>query len=127
MPQYVSTFRAVYDAADDVAAAVIAEQVRENGAQDLDEEEGDSFECTQTTSNAIHLSPEEILDRLRGARNLLINTRVRIYFELAREVDKAVHLLQSTEPPEVAMGTYDYGKFMDLAQQILIDKEAPSA
>jgi hypothetical protein len=124
MPKYVSTFRAVYEAEDDVAAAIIADQIRLNAEQDLDEDE-DTFECSQTTSNALDLSPDETISQLKRARNLLIKTRIKQCYELARELDRVIYALPYRDEPSFTMGGYDYGNFMDLTLAILERGEEP--
>lgn len=123
MNKYVSTFRAVFEAEDDVAAAIISDQIRLNASQDLDEEEGDTFECTQTTSQALDLQPEELIEQLKRTRNLLIKTRIKQCFNLAQDLDKIMYALQFRDDPSFTMGGYDYAKFMDQALDILNDKE----
>jgi hypothetical protein len=126
MNRYVSTFRAVFEAEDDVAAAVISDQIRLNAEVDLDTEDGDTFECTQTTSNALELMPEELFERLKLARNLLINTRIKQCFHLAQDLDKIVYALQfRNDSPDFTMSGYDYGKFMDVAMTILEERKVP--
>lgn len=125
MPRFVSTFRATYDAADEVSADVIADQICLNAASDLDEEEGDTFECTQTTSNALDITPEELMTLLRKARNALIRTRWRPAYELAREFDRIIYALQFRDDPRFTASGYDFGHFMDLAERILNKGEDP--
>ncbi len=125
MPRYVSTFRAVYDASDDVEAMIIADQIRANGEVDLDEDEGDTFECTQTTSNTLEIQPAESLTILRKARNLLIKTRIKQCFIQARELDQMIYALQFRDAPEFTMAGYSYGDFMDLTSRILTLGEEP--
>ncbi len=125
MPRYVSTLRAVYDAKDDVEAILIAHQIRVNGAVDLDEDEGDVLDVTQTTSNSLELTPDELLTQLRVSRNLLIKTRIKECFNQARDLDQLIYTLKNREEPGFSISGYSYADFMDLAQSILIDKEQP--
>lgn len=106
-------------------AAVIADQIRVNAEQDLDEEDGDTFECTQTTSNKLELLPEEMFTQLRRARNLLITTRIKQCYRLAQELDEMLYALQFRDSPDFTMGGYDRGKFMDLTFAILERGEEP--
>lgn len=124
MPRYVSTFRAVYDAEDEVQAIYIADQIRLNGSQDLDEDDGDDLVVTQTTSNALDLDPEEVLVKLRQCRNLLIKTRVRPAFEQARELDKLIYML-GHKSDEFPLAGYKYGDFMDICEAILVTEDTP--
>jgi len=124
--RFVSTFRATYDADNDVEAAIVADQIRLNAEQDLEAEDGDTFECTQTTSNALELTPDEVLSQFRRTRNLLIKTRIKECYNLARELDQMIFVLQFRDQPSFTIGSYDYGKFMDLTIAILEKEEEPN-
>jgi hypothetical protein len=126
MPRYCATFRALYDADDDVQAIFIADKIRENGGEDLDIEEGeDTFENTQVTSSALAIEPEEIITHLRKARNILINTRFRQCFDLAREMDKQIWCLIHRDDVGVSLSNYDYGRFMEIAKLIINEGKVP--
>lgn len=122
MPRFVATLRAVFDADDEVTAILAAERIRENGIADLDEDEGDELNVTQVTSNALDISPDEVLEQLEKARNLLIRTRIKQCFEQARELDKIIYALRHRDEESFDMRGYDYGNFMDIAEEILTKK-----
>lgn len=126
MAKYIATLRAVFDADDDVDAIFIADQIRVNGAVDLDNDAGDSIDVTQVTSNTLDIRPEEVLNQLRRSRNLLIRTRIKECFELARELDKTIHALSRNEQWETVQGHYDWSEFLTLAKRIL-QGESPDA
>ena len=125
MPRYVATLRAIYNAPDDVQAVFIADQIRLNGTEDLEEDDGDVLDVTQVTSNELDLTPEETIIQLKKARNLLIKTRIRQCYALAKELDLQIFALAHRESPEFMLSTYNHGDFMDLAQAILIEGEEP--
>lgn len=126
MPRHVATFRAVFDAENDVHAAVIADQIRVNGSEDLDPEEGDTFECTQITSNQLELTPDEVLTQLGRCRNLLIKTRIKECFNLARDLDMQMYALKFRDSSDFTMSGYSYGDFMDLVEAIITRGEEPN-
>lgn len=119
LTRYVATLRAVYDAPDEVTAILIADKIRENGSLDLEEEDGDVLEITQVTNNPADLTPEETLNTLRKARNALIRTRIRQCYELARELDKTIYLLQHRSEGDLALAGYDYGTFIETTEIVL--------
>lgn len=125
MPRFVATLRAIYDAQDEVEAIYVADQIRLNGMQDLDEDDGDVLDVTQVTSNELNLSPEETVVQLKRARNLLIRTRIRDCYHLARELDVQIYALAHRLDSDFSMGGYNYGDFVDLAEAILVRKENP--
>lgn len=127
MPRYVSTLRAVYDAQDDVEAMLIADKIAENGAQDLDDEDDEaSLEVTQVISNSLELTPDELISRLRVARNLLIKTRIRQCYTLAKELDEVIFALVNREEPGFTMRSYNHGDFLDLVESILVKGASPN-
>jgi hypothetical protein len=125
MPKYVATLRAVYEAEDDVGAVFIADQIRVNGERDLDDEDGDVLDVTQVTSNQLDLTPEETITQLRRARNLLVKTRIKECYNLAKELDQQIYALSHRSAGEFAMAGYDFADFMDLAQSILVEGVTP--
>lgn len=120
-PLYIATLRAVFRAQDDVEAIMIADQIKVNGEQDLEKEDGDSLDVTQVTQNMAELAPEETLMLLRRARNALIRTRATSFVECAREVDKCVHMLKnrSEKAEGIGLAKYDYTQFMEVMEEVL--------
>ncbi len=126
MPRFVATLRAIYDAQDEVEAMLVADKICENGSADLDDSDDDSsLEVTQVVSNGLQLLPQEMLSRLRIARNLLIKTRIKQCYELAQELDRVIFALEHREDPGFSIRAYDYGAFIDLADRILMKGETP--
>lgn len=121
--KYVATFRAIYEADDDAKAALVAEKIRENGTQDLDDE--DTLDVTQVTSNHLELEPVEVQQQLARARNLLIKTRMREGVDLARGLDRFIFALKFRDSPSYTQGGYDHGRFMDVLLAILERGEEP--
>lgn len=127
MPTYVATLRAIYDAEDDVAATMIAEKIRENGAQELNDEEDsdDDLYVTQVTSNMIELTGEEAITLFKKTRNALIKTRIKQCFELAKDFDKMIYILEHRAEDGFELAGYDYGAFFDVAAAVLEHNESP--
>lgn len=123
MAKFIATLRAVYEAEDEVAGQLIAEQIRESAGELLDEE--DTVTLTQVVDDPEMLRPDEAIVLFKRARNHLIKTRLRPCFELARELDKTIYMLEQRIEHSPDLTGYDYGKFMDLAESILIKKEYP--
>lgn len=117
--RYVATLRAVYDADDEVEAIFIADKIKENGGVDLDEEEGDTLEVTQVTNNSLDISPEETLAHLRLSRDLLIRTRIKQCYELARQIDEMAYALEHRRDPDFDLSGYDYSEMLEITERIL--------
>lgn len=127
MTQFIATLRAVFDAPDEALARAIAEEIAINGSKELEEEEGDSLAVTQVTSYGLLLEPQEVLVKLRLARNLLIQTRAPSCIDVARMLDEQIYMLEHrTEgEPAFALAGYDYGAFMETCKQILTEGRNP--
>jgi hypothetical protein len=123
MARYIATLRAQFNADDDVEAIWIADKIMENGEVDLNEDDGDLLEVTQVTSNALDITPQEVLVQLRRARNLLIRTRIKQCFETARELDKIIYALSHRDEINFDMSSYDWGAFMQITEQIIKGEE----
>ena len=123
--QYVATLRAFFKADDEVEAIFIADQIKVNGEKDLEEEEGDELTVTQVTRIGVGYTPEEICNVVKHCRNVLIRTRVKRCFETARELDQLAWALEHGDTEMFGMAGYDYAKFMDVAEEILVRKGNP--
>lgn len=122
---FVSTVRVVTVSQDEVEAQLTLDRLREAMMDLLDEEEGDSVTVTQTTEFTTDISPEETIVVLRRARNALVRTRIKQCFDLARELDQQIYLLQGRYDPEFSPN-YDYGSFISIAERILSKGEDPN-
>lgn len=118
---FVATLRAVFRAEDEVEAIFVADQIKVNGEKDLDKEDGDTLDVTQVTQNLAILSPEETIHLLRRARNACIRTRLKEGYEIGQWLDKFIFMLKSRSEEHIGfeLAGYDYGDFMEVAQEVL--------
>ncbi|MGH9061324.1 MAG: hypothetical protein ACRDZY_17690 [Acidimicrobiales bacterium] len=91
----------------------------------LDEEDGDEVIITQVTSSTKDLEPTETLELFRRARNALIRTRIKECYQQAQEFDKMIHILSFRGMEDGFMPTYDYSKFLDIAEAVIVKDEDP--
>ena len=125
--EYVATLRLTFKAADDVEAQMIAELARERAESEFDtEEDGDEVLLTQVTAFAAAIEPRELLTRLALTRNDLIRTRYKECYDLARELDRLSDALQKRLMP-YEVTDYDFGRFPQIAQVVLLEGGNPSA
>ena len=122
---YVATLRAFFRADDEVEAILIADKIAENGSLDLEEDDGDTLGVTQVCKTGVGLTPQEVVEHLRITRNVLIRTRVKRCFEMAREIDQLAWALEHGDEQTWSLAGYDYSKFLDVAEAILVRKEDP--
>jgi hypothetical protein len=127
MNSYVATLRALFDAPDDASALLIADKIRENSMLDLNDEEDsdDDVLVTQVTCNTLDISFEETLVQFKHTRNLLIKTRIKECYELAREFDKMIYTLEHRNEPGFELANYDYTNFIEIADLILNNNTSP--
>jgi hypothetical protein len=121
---YVGTIRAIIHCHDDVEATLTMDRLVHECEEWLDEEDGDSIYATQVTGFTTDISPEETVTVLKRARNALIRTRIRECFDLARSMDEQIYYLERRLDPSYAP-TYDYGRFVTIAEKILNRGEDP--
>jgi hypothetical protein len=115
---FVATFRAHMVADDEVEANLISEGLRETMMDNLDEEDGDFVMVTQVipfTPENLH-SPQEICDVLARDRNILIRTRYKEMWDVAKMLDQTIHALKTGGDQLVG---YDYGRFLEIAEAVL--------
>lgn len=118
---WVATLRAVFRAGSEVDAIMIADQIKVNGEQDLDPEDGDTLDVTQVTQNLAMLSPEETLTILRRARNACIRTKTKDGYDLGRELDKFIFMLKSRSERNEGyeLAGYDHGSYLEICEEVL--------
>lgn len=121
MEAFVATFRAHIVSEDEVGANLIVEGLRETMMENLDEEDGDFVVVTQVISfNPVTLrTPQEICDVLRRDRNMLIATRYKEMWDIARSLDQTIHMLMTGGDE---LQGYDYGRFLEIAEEVLRGK-----
>lgn len=124
--EYVATLRLTYKADDEVEARLIGELARERAESELDvEDDQDEAILTQVTSFAGAIEPRELLTRLMQTRNDLIRTRYTECYDLARELDKIAYALEKRLMPD-EVTDYDFGRFIQVAQVVLLEGGNPS-
>ncbi len=119
MPEaFVATFRAHIVADDEVEATLITDGLREVMMDSLDADDGDFVVITQMIPFSVNRlsTPQEICDVLRRDRNLLIATRYKEMWDIARSLDQTIHML--TTGGDQLVG-YNYGRFLEIAEAVL--------
>lgn len=120
---FVATFRVQFLADDEVGAALLADQMAQELATDLNPEDGEEAALTQVASTSIGATPEELLVNFRATRNALIRTRFKPAFDLAKQLQEIIQALQ--EGDLQLMRPFRHGDFADLAEAILVRNENP--
>lgn len=114
---YVATFRVTLVEDSEVGANLVVESLRDKMMETLDEEEGDSVVVTQIIPFSLqHIrTPQEICDVLRRDRNILIATKIKELWDIARSLDQTIHILETGSDQLI---DYNYTRFLELAEQI---------
>lgn len=122
---HIATLRLILYVKDEVEAVLTADRLKETCEDLLDAEEGDEVVVTQVTSMSTAVEPSETLVILRRARNALIRTRIRQCFDMAREFDKMIYILDHRADGEHALAGYDYSHLLEVADEILTNGRDP--
>lgn len=117
MPKFLTALWCELEAVDEVAAQMAAYDLEEHVKNYL--EDNESVEASDVVSDESSLSPLTDIRWLLQARNILIRTRTKDGFDLARELDKAAHALRVRLGVEESMTSYDWSQFLKAAQEIL--------
>jgi hypothetical protein len=113
--QYIATLRCIYYAEDDISASIIANACAERAAIGFDREEQEDVKVTSVDAMSLQsLRPEEAASKLDAARNILIKTRARDAFEVAKLLDQfAWHMRHGS------LADFDYGHIFQVADALL--------
>lgn len=114
---FMMTFRGVVLCKDEVEAAMVAEVIRSEGSKHLEPDDGDELFISQVTEFQKAAEPAELIDRLLRARNDLIITRIKSFWDTAKMLDECIWGLQKGLDPMMA-DTYDHARFMEVATRI---------
>lgn len=114
---YVATFRVTVVEDSEIEANLVVESLREGMMETLDEEDGDSVVITQVIPFTLrHIqTPQEICDVLRRDRNILIATKIKDLWDIARSIDQTIHILETGSDQLI---DYNYTEFLELAERI---------
>lgn len=124
LTKYVATLRCVINTGSEVDAMLAADRLQAACMELLDEEDEDAVYLTQVTSISTDLEPTETLLVLTRARNALIRTRIKQCYVEAQALDQIIHALSRRYIPDIDP-QYDYGRFMEVAEEILTHGKDP--
>ena len=143
LTKYVATLRCVINTGSEVDAMLAADRLQAACMELLDEEDEDAVYLTQVTSISTDLEPTETLGLSRvaatrsttylptetllvltRARNALIRTRIKQCYVEAQALDQIIHALSRRYIPDIDP-QYDYGRFMEVAEEILTHGKDP--
>lgn len=116
---HIATLRVILNTEDEVEAVLAADKLKMLCEDYIDPEDGDEIVVTQVTSMTTAVEPSETMAIFRRARNALIRTRIKDCFDMAREFDKMIWILDHRADGDHALAGYDYGHLLEVADQIL--------
>lgn len=120
---YISMLRVVFSARSDEHAKRTAHWFKEHLETTL--EPRDDVSVTQVTAYGDDLIPDEALNVLKQARNILIRLKYKDTVYIAEEMDKRICLLQARMLDEEAHApNYDYNR-IDTIMKLLDAGEEP--
>jgi len=110
----------MFDAEDALEARLIANELQEAVAEQLDED--DTVDVTQVIpieTASEHVEPSELVEQLYRCRDLLIKTRIVQCYDLAGWVDRTGWILEHRQEDTFDVTGYDHGRVMDRANILL--------
>lgn len=120
---YISMLRVVFSARSDEHAKRTALWFKDH--LETTTEPNDDVSVTQVTAYGNDLAPDESLNVLKHARNILIKLKYKDTMYIAEELDKRICLLQAKMMDEDAMApNYDWNR-IDTIMQLLDKGEEP--
>lgn len=116
MPKFLAAFYCDLEVEDQVAAQLAAFDLEERIKEWLDD--GESVEASAVVPDGEPLTKFDEVQWLYQARNILVRTRTKDGFDLARELDRAAHAFRVRLGVEESMSSYDWSKFMKVVEEI---------
>lgn len=125
LQQYIGTMRVVINVEDELDATLTMDRLERECMDLLDEEEGDSVAVTQVLPFTTDVTPEEVLNILKRARNALIKTRIKECYDLASALDQQIFQLALSQDPTMP-AQYDYSRMLGFVEAIFKRKGEPN-
>lgn len=125
--KFLATIRAVFEAEDEVEAALIANEIQEATSALFEEDVTDgTVDVTQVIPYGLvgKVEPAELVAQLRRCCDMLIMTRIVQCFEQAKELDKLAWILEHREEETFDITGYDYGAIFERADKLLGRKKS---
>lgn len=119
MSRFIATLVARYEAPDEVEASLTADCLADEAQKLLDQDEtAGEISVTSVSDVSSESKPDDVIVRLRQARNDLIRTRFKDAYDCARMLDEIAHALDKRLRPEEVID-YDHGDFLEIAIDVL--------
>lgn len=118
MPEYLNVFHIYTKCEDDVSAITAADDIKIALERDiLDCDDGETVDVIQTIPVTEDPTPSATIVQLRRARNILLRTRTKENYDLARAIDQAIWQLASRYQTDLV--GYDWGKFVEVMKEVV--------
>ena len=117
MSEFLTVIHVYTIAEDEVSAILGADDVRlalERHVLD----EGESVDIVQTIPLDESPVPSAQITQLRRARNILLRTKSKDNYDLARSLDQAIHTLESRLDPENSSVKYDWSNLIKVLREV---------
>ena len=119
MPEYLAVLHAYINADDYISAIGSADDLKIGMEQRLlDTDQGEAVDVVQTIPTEEPPTPSAQLTQLRRARNILLRTKSKDGYDLARALDLKIHELHVRLDPEMSLVSYDWSKFIEVLKEV---------
>ena len=120
MAEYVHVLHVYTNSENDLAAIDEADNIKLAIERDLlDTQDGEGVDVVQTIPLGEDPVPSASIMQLRRARNILLRTKRKDAYDVARSLDQVAYQLSSGDP---LLTSYDWGKFVEVMREILDGK-----
>lgn len=121
VPDYISILHCYHREESDLHAIIAADDIKVSLEREI-LDDGDSVDIIQTIPLDVDPIASASIIQLRRSRNILIRTRTKENYDLARAIDQAAHTLAWRLDPENELVHYDWSKFMQVCTEVMQGK-----
>lgn len=121
MPNYLAVAHIYLKSEDQVTAIAEADDVKLAIERDLlDPDEGEVVDIVEVIDTEENPVPTAAITQLRRARNILLRTRTKDGYDVARSIDEFAHMLSTKlVSTDESRASYDYGNLMAVLKEVL--------
>ncbi len=124
MPNYIAVAQIFLASEDHVSAISEADDIKLAVERDLlDPDLNEEMDIVEVVEGEDKRIPLEIVIHLRHTRNILLGTRSKEGYDLARSLDEFTHMLEMKQvDTEESRSSYDYSKLLIVLKEVLDGK-----
>lgn len=119
MPNYTAVMHLYLRSDDYVSAIAEADDVKLAVEKIVEADIGEGMDVVEIVEADEEPIASGSIMQLRRARNILIRTKYKEAYDLARSLDEMCHVLATRVDPTMVAGTYDYSNLMRVLKEVI--------